>query len=179
MLLRLVCFWLREGSTCTEAWKQWFRWAVIARFQWDVILGEFLVPGREHLQRSLKTMVSASRDEARRGKAHPLHLMLTQACLRLQTKQKPVKRLRIILSMMLLCIVPGNFFSKNVSSETSSRFTASGKYPKLTRGEKWAPSVSFSTKEIWDPGLIAYHRRDDLKTPFFSGSCIGSSGKRH
>ena len=105
-------FWLREGSTCTEAWKQWFRWAVIARFRWDVILGEFLVPGREHLQRSLKTMVSASRDEARRGKAHPLHLMLTQACLRLQTKQKPVKRLRIVLSMMLLCIVPGNSFQR-------------------------------------------------------------------
>ena len=58
-------------------------------------------------------------------------------------------------------------FSKNVSSKTWSRFTASGKYPKLIKGEKWPLSVSFNTKEILDPGLIAYHQWDDLKTPFF------------
>ena len=140
MLLCLGCFGLREGSTCTEAWKQWFWWAVI-----------------------------------RQGEAHPLHLMLTQACLRLKTT-KWVKRLSIILSAMLLCIMPGNIFQRMFPPKPVAGSLL------LVNIQNWFEvktklRLSFNTKEILNPGLIAYHQWDDLKTPFFLAATLGLLGK--
>ena len=40
---------LKEGSTCTGTWKQWFRQVMIDRFRRDVTLAVCLAQGREHL----------------------------------------------------------------------------------------------------------------------------------
>ena len=91
--------------------KRLFRRAMIDQFRQDVtMLGVFLIQGREHLHRSLKTMVLASGDQVRRGTPITPHAYPSLS--KAENRTKSVKGLSFILSTMLLCIMPGNLFQR-------------------------------------------------------------------